>query len=523
MEQPTDDKKRAEIKADSEVSDRFTYVSEGSIQASLPAQPCGVGSYIRIEARIEAESRIYLGQVRKEERAADSATMRVTLRAPLKIYGSVRPSVTRTAPERATVVRGEGRLLGTLSGQTFSPLGPDEPVFFERAAVSQAASQDVQGYLGKYQESAGWFTPGVNCAGRRIDAAEDPVKVQAWIPAMAFESHTFMCGQSGVGKSTGLKELLKGYNRLCKGKVIVLDPNADFISLDVRGLTVCRPTSPTIGRDNRPNDRPLNIGFHRFEEHMGAALLGLDPLNDREEYFTFSTEMKELASHGQLSVDRLMQALQEAEKHNSPTARQLRLRLQNQQLMKSSIWEAASADALHDIERGRFTVCDLLRLSNQERIAFSLGLLSYLWKRNTEKFQEADDDVPDDQKIQPEDRVVIVIDEAHNICPPVVGSRAAELTVQYIRTIAAEGRKFGLAVFLSTQSPAKIADNVISECRNLVLMQLSSARDRDLVAAAFPGAPDTFIQRAADLAPRQALIHGNIAPGAERFIEFVRT
>jgi DNA helicase HerA-like ATPase len=66
--------------------------------------------------------------------------------------------------------------------------------------------------------------------------------------------------------------------------------------------------------------------------------------------------------------------------------------------------------------------------------------------------------------------MLIVIDEAHNVCPaeppnPLLAMAAADA----IR-IAAEGRKFGLYLLASTQRPQKIAENVLSQADNLVLM-----------------------------------------------------
>jgi DNA helicase HerA-like ATPase len=40
--------------------------------------------------------------------------------------------------------------------------------------------------------------------------------------------------------------------------------------------------------------------------------------------------------------------------------------------------------------------------------------------------------------------------------------------------IAAEGRKFGLYLLVSTQRPQKIAENVLTQADNLVLMRLNS-------------------------------------------------
>ena len=50
--------------------------------------------------------------------------------------------------------------------------------------------------------------------------------------------------------------------------------------------------------------------------------------------------------------------------------------------------------------------------------------------------------------------------------------------------IAAEGRKFGLYLLVSTQRPQKVHPNVVSQCDNLVLMRLNSAADLAYAAGA---------------------------------------
>ena len=74
--------------------------------------------------------------------------------------------------------------------------------------------------------------------------------------------------------------------------------------------------------------------------------------------------------------------------------------------------------------------------------------------------------------------MLIVIDEAHNVCPaePAATPLTALATEQAVR-IAAEGRKFGLYLLVSTQRPQKVHENVLSQCDNLVLMRMNSAAD----------------------------------------------
>ena len=52
------------------------------------------------------------------------------------------------------------------------------------------------------------------------------------------------------------------------------------------------------------------------------------------------------------------------------------------------------------------------------------------------------------------------------------------MAAEHAVRIAAAGRKFGLYLLVSTQRPQKIAENVLSQADNLVLMRLTRSRMR---------------------------------------------
>ena len=70
----------------------------------------------------------------------------------------------------------------------------------------------------------------------------------------------------------------------------------------------------------------------------------------------------------------------------------------------------------------------------------------------------------------------ILLDEAHNFIPANTNEKS-ELTLRELfRTIASEGRKYGLFLILATQRPDKLDEFVISECENKAVMRLNSRK-----------------------------------------------
>jgi DNA helicase HerA-like ATPase len=104
--------------------------------------------------------------------------------------------------------------------------------------------------------------------------------------------------------------------------------------------------------------------------------------------------------------------------------------------------------------------------------------------------------------------VLIVIDEAHNFCSPDNHGFLQRVVRERLIQIAAEGRKFGLWLLLSTQRPSKIDPNILSQCDNLALMKVSSPNDLKALAATFGYAPHELLERAPLFRKGEALFAG---------------
>jgi DNA helicase HerA-like ATPase len=111
---------------------------------------------------------------------------------------------------------------------------------------------------------------------------------------------------------------------------------------------------------------------------------------------------------------------------------------------------------------------------------------------------------------------IIVVDEAHNFVP--ADDKGNSVAAEMMK-IAAEGRKYGLWLFLASQRPQKLHPNVISQCDNLIVMKLSSHLDIDHIAGAYGAVDQRMIQLATGFKSGSALVAGRIvkAPTLMRF------
>lgn len=103
---------------------------------------------------------------------------------------------------------------------------------------------------------------------------------------------------------------------------------------------------------------------------------------------------------------------------------------------------------------------------------------------------------------------LLVLEEAHHYMRQIgSGDEANENSLAYER-LAKEGRKFGLALWLSTQRPSEISPTVLSQCNNWVTFRLTSEKDLNAVQTASEWADRREVRRIAGLARQTAIVFG---------------
>ena len=325
--------------------------------------------------------------------------------------------------------------------------------------------------------------------------------VAAVLDSGGFNRHTFMCGQSGSGKTYSLGLVLE---RLLLGtslRMIILDPNSDYVRLSevmesadpaVAAEYAAAASGVSVWQNDPGATHRLQLQFLDLDPAAQAAVFGLDPIRDREEYAALSGILA--ASEKGRSVISGPDALLSSE---NPDTRRLGLRAANLGVLNWGIWSRGRGRSLVDELQeptSRCLVVDLGSLDTiHEQRLISETVLSTLWRNRSQR--------------QP---CLIVIDEAHNVCPRQPEDRVTALATNYASLIAAEGRKFGLYLLTSTQRPQKVHDEVLSQCDNLLLMRMNSEADLGHLSDAFSFVPDSLIQRATTFRQGESLVAGKV-------------
>ena len=482
-------------------TDGRTFGYEGPLSMPIP-----IGSYVALSVQNGGE---YLGQVvTKEVSIRQGAEIGLELDPSLNalLPKGINFSSTHTYPLQRRYAHGSGVILGRLDGGRYVPTTSEDG--FQSADLSPAGGHMITQFLSPEGRATLDIGRALYTGGR----------VRVTLRAEGFDRHTFLCGQSGSGKTFALGVILERLLLETDLKIIVLDPNSDFVRLDrMRPLAdINRTRSSELSPDSyeellkryrriapeirivRPapyaedSSNLLRIRFSDLERHEQGLVLRMDPLRDREEYNAYWRAIEGL-SRERYSLSEVKEAVV---RQFSEEARQLGLRIENLGVADWSLWCSADEPSLVDVleEDWRCLVIDSGTLASPaEQSIVATAVLGHLWRHRHRR--------------QP---ILIVADEAHNICPQEPADNLEAAATSHAIKIAGEGRKFGLYLLVSTQRPSKIHANVLSQCDNLVLMRMNSASDLAHISQIFSQAPSTFLDQSSHFAQGECLLAGKM-------------
>jgi DNA helicase HerA-like ATPase len=90
-----------------------------------------------------------------------------------------------------------------------------------------------------------------------------------------------------------------------------------------------------------------------------------------------------------------------------------------------------------------------------------------------------------DRKVGKIPPFLFVVEEAHNYCPEHGIGHAVSSSM--LRTVASEGRKFGMGLCVVSQRPAKIDKNIISQCNTNIILKVTNPNDLKAIIQSVEG------------------------------------
>jgi len=301
--------------------------------------------------------------------------------------------------------------------------------------------------------------------------------------------------------------------------MIIIDPNSDFVRFDrvrprdevnrfhanplstqaydalaaryrqaAAGLRFFRPAALAA-----QGEQPLQVRFGDLSPREQGTVLDLDPLDDREEFNAF-WRIIDRFGHQHYSWNEVRDAIG---RDYTAEVRQLGLRIENLGIADWEVWSPPGEPSLLDVlgqDDWRGLVLDIGTLgSSVEKSVIANATLTHLWRQRNLR--------------QP---ILIVIDEAHNLCPREPANDMQAISTEAVIRIAGEGRKFGLYLLLASQRPNKIHNNILSQCENLLLMRMNSQADLAHLASILSQVPTSLMEQATKFGIGESLLAGRI-------------
>jgi hypothetical protein len=392
------------------------------------------------------------------------------------------------------VVQGEGVILAA-ADEEYRPAKSGRP--FADATVTPASKDEICAYMRALRELGGRLRVGP-------PRGLQPEDEQLYVDPKGLRRHTLLCGQSGSGKTYSLGVLLEQLLLHTTLKIVVLDPNGDYVKLSelarpdkaddaTKGAFAAATAGVRVFSANGEANgaEPLTLSWSDLDRPSVAAMLRLDPIADREEYALVAELI------GRVPPDEpLRDAFAALVESGDTVARTVATRVRNLGITSWTIWDPRRSCMAALTDDTRCAVYDIGSLPTAEqRSVVSLAVLESLWRHRERR-----------------EPVLLVIDEAHNVGPEKPGSHVLSMCSEEVVRIAGEGRKFGLYMLLATQRPMKLHANVVSQCENLILMRMNSRADLEHVSALFSRIPDSLVGRAAGFGLGETLLAGWIVP-----------
>jgi DNA helicase HerA-like ATPase len=312
------------------------------------------------------------------------------------------------------------------------------------------------------------------------------------------QKHVSILAKTGAGKSyfTGvlLEEFLKH-----NVTAIVIDPHGEYISLKTPSKkTKLHEEFGVTPRGYGDKikvftpDAQLNKGEplkFTLSSMTPRELLNLMSLDTRQYLIPLRKAMDLLKTSRQYFTVRDIMRVLESEENNAlqPLLSQL------EYLDEMGIFDKKGTKINDIVQKGKLSIINLRGVPPdiQELVVQRLSMALFeLRKRN---------------KIPP---LMLVVEEAHNYVP----QQGTSSSTKILRTIASEGRKFGLGLCIISQRPAKVDKNVLSQCNTQVILRVTNPNDLRAIGNSVEGLTKGSLEEIQRLPVGVALVTGGNIP-----------
>ncbi|MFQ5975630.1 MAG: ATP-binding protein [Candidatus Hydrothermarchaeales archaeon] len=314
------------------------------------------------------------------------------------------------------------------------------------------------------------------------------------------QKHVSVLAKTGAGKSYTVGVLIE---ELLEKRipVVIIDPHGEYSSIkhpnqNPKELELMKKygTSPKGYTDiveytpyltvNPAADKKFALDFTLLKTRDFIDMLPTK-VTDSQKGILFET-IKTVKGFGKYGIDDLINVIKEHEgkaKWNLITSLEM--------VKETKIFEGKSTTPKDLVKKGMVAIINLRGVQPDIQELIVSRLMNDLFEARKRG------DVPP---------LLVLLEEAHNFCPERGLGKA--LSSRVIRTIASEGRKFGLGLCVVSQRPARVDKNVLSQCNTQIILKVTNPNDMRAISQSIEGFTQGLEEEIRQLQPGVGLIVG---------------
>ncbi|MFH1773460.1 MAG: ATP-binding protein [Methanobacteriota archaeon] len=316
------------------------------------------------------------------------------------------------------------------------------------------------------------------------------------------QKHICVLAKTGAGKSYTVGVLIEELIEK-DVPVVVIDPHGEYSALknpnsnpkelalidrygiSPRGYENIVEYTPNLSL-NPQADRKLALDITHLSVGNFLEMLP-SKLTDSQKGILFEA-LKTAKGYGKYTLEDLIRIIHE---HESKGKWNLITNLE--MLRESKIFEGAVAHPADLVKNGVVSIINLrgMRPDIQEIIVARLG-----------------SEIFSDRKRGKVPPLLFLLEEAHNFAPE--RGFGGSLSLGVIRTIASEGRKFGMGLCVVSQRPARVDKSVLSQCNTQIILKVTNPNDLRAISQSIEGFTPDLEDDIKQLQPGVALIVGDV-------------
>lgn len=297
-------------------------------------------------------------------------------------------------------------------------------------------------------------------------------------PDVLIQKHACILAKSGSGKSYTVGVIIEEFIKK-DIPVVIIDPHGEYVSL--RRPNLDRQEMHIMKRFGiRPKGYNKNV--YEFSPVCGKNRNAI-PLYLEETNLSFQDLLNLLPDATPVQKGILYEAYKNAKEkkfyflkdilegiREAKSNAKWNLIPQIEQIISMKLFSVNYTPINEIVRKGRCSVINLRGVPPYiQEILVSLLLTKIFDERKNESISPA----------------LIVIEEAHRYAPE--RGQGKSFAGEIIRTIASEGRKFGVGLVIVSQRPARVDKNVLSQCNTHIILKTTNPNDLKAIVASVEG------------------------------------